>query len=383
MFLFELFKKTLSEGGNLQLPTGESAESIDLLKHNRSYLVSILSDLFVSINKSFAQQYKTSLWKPELLKNNIRDFMSGSSEHFFNIKDIPDDVFVTKKPKVGDIDTQVNKELHAELTEFLKTNTGQTIGPGKLLGYKAGNEQYSSLWELTEPPIKIQIDLEFTKFNNDVPREWDKFAHSSSWADLDASIKGVFHKYLIMSLTSLTTTDFILRTIYKSGKVKDEQVSDNMISFAVSSKEGGGLRNKYAPVIENGNPVIIDGLPVMTKLPASGYTQDVESIFSTILGKRLPANFFSKNKSKFWSFVGLASIINELLNSSEKDTVVESFINKLFGPAAQGLYRGDPDRDKQEKMVALNKLLATVNIPAPATLNDMIAAYQEKYATSD
>jgi hypothetical protein len=383
MFLFELFKKPLSEGGNLQLPTGEAADSIDLLKHNRSYLVTILSDLFVSINKSFASQYNSPLWKPDLLKNNIRDFMSGSSEHFFNIKDIPDEVFVTKKPKVGDIDTQVNKELVPDLTEFLKANTGQTIGPGKLLGYKAGNEQFSSLWELTDPPIKIQIDLEFTKFENGIPREWDKFAHSSSWADLDSSIKGVFHKYLIMSLTSLTTTDFILRTIYKSGKVKDEQTSDNMISFAVSSKEGGGLRNKYAPVIENGEQVIIDGLPVMTKLPATGYSQNLEQIFSIILGKRLPANFYSTNKSKFWSFVGLASIINELLDSAEKTTVVESFINKLFGPAAQGLYRGDPERDQQEKMVALNKLLSIVGVSKPATLDGMIVAYKDKYKGSD
>lgn len=145
----------------------------------------------------------------------------------------------------------------------------------------------------------------------------------------------------------------------------------------------GTTRDKYAPVIENGNPVIIDGLPVMTKLPASGYTQDVGPIFSIIFGKRLLANFFVKNKSKFWSFVGLASIINELLDTSEKKTVVESFINKLFGPTAQGLYCGDPARDQQEKMVALNKLLAAVNLPALASLNDMITTYQEKYKGAD
>jgi hypothetical protein len=375
--------KQLLEGGNLRLSTGEEAESIDLLKHNRSYLVSILSDLFVAINREFSTQYKVPLWKPELLKDGIRDFMSGSSEHFFNIKDIPDELFVSKKPKVGDIDTQVNEEVVPQLTEFLKSNVGQTFGPAKLLGHKSGNQQYSSLWELSDPPIKVQIDLEFTKFDNDVPREWDKFAHSSSWADLDASIKGVFHKFLVQSLTSLTNIDFILRKVYKSGKVVDAPEHDAMLSFAVSSKEGGGLRSKYAPVIENGKPLYVEGKPVMTALPSTGYTQNLTSIFSTLFGDRLSKDFFASHKNKFWSFVGLAEIINILLETDEKNKIVNSFIKKVFGPSAQGLYRNDPERDKNEKMVALNKLLAIIQVDAPADLDNIVSTYVEKYKYSE
>jgi hypothetical protein len=200
---------------------------------------------------------------------------------------------------------------------------------------------------------------------------------------LDASIKGVFHKFLVQSLTSLTNIDFILRKVYKSGKVVDAPEHDAMLSFAVSSKEGGGLRSKYAPVIENGKPLYVEGKPVMTALPSTGYTQNLTSIFSTLFGDRLSKDFFASHKNKFWSFVGLAEIINILLETDEKNKIVNSFIKKVFGPSAQGLYRNDPERDKNEKMVALNKLLAIIQVDAPADLDNIVSTYVEKYKYSE
>lgn len=110
MFLNEILKRnssTVTEGGNLAVG-GHEAQQINLQVTNRSYIVPVLNDLLAAINNAFAKKYKSPLWNPELIKN--QRFLSGSSLHFFNVRGIPDEVFVQKKPKVGDIDTMVPKE---------------------------------------------------------------------------------------------------------------------------------------------------------------------------------------------------------------------------------------------------------------------------------
>jgi hypothetical protein len=382
MQLFDLIrnKKVLSEGGNLSLPGGHEAQQIDLKVHNRSYIVPVLDNLINSINNLYSQQYQTPLWDPKLIKQ--RSFLSGSSLHFFNT-DIPDEEFIAKKPKVGDIDTQVNKDYEGNLEQFLTANQNKVIGPAKLLGFQRGNEQFSSLWEFTDPPIKVQIDLEFVAFDKKGPTAWSQFSHSSSWDDLQAGIKGVFHKFLIQSFTTLTSQDFLLQKFVGRGANKTVQhvpTRDNMVSFAVSSKEGGGLRAKYAPVMdEKGKPLFIDGLPVMQPLPPAGYEQDLSAIFSTIFDTRVNSVQLKKLMPKTWSFTGLIDVMNLILDPEEKAQVLDGFINKLFAKGAQGLYKNDPDRDLAEKNAALNYMIAALKIPAPADLEALRQAYKSNY----
>lgn len=384
MFLRELLSNSKSsivaEGGNLST-NGHDAQHIDLKVHNRSTMVPLLSSLLSAISNAYKQQTSVSLWEPALLQSN--KFLSGSSLHFFNTSGISDAEFVAKKPKVGDIDTQVNKAYEHDLEKFLTSHQGAKIGPAKLLGFERGNEQFSSLWELENPPIKVQIDLEFVAFDQDEPTSWAQFSHSSSWDDLQAGVKGVFHKFLIQSLTGLTSQEFLLRKMVGRGKARAEQdvpASGNMLSFAVSSKEGGGLRAKYEPVTdEAGNPLVKDGLPVMRELPAQGYEQDIRSIFAKIFGKRMSPKHAEELEKKFWSFTGLLDVMNVLLSSEEKGQVLESFIAKLFDKGAQGLYKNDPDRDAAEKMAALNKLFEVTGLKAPADLEQRIQEYKSSY----
>ena len=382
MILRDIFKKQsiIAEGGNLSLPGGHEAQQIDLKVHNRAYIVPILNNLINSVNNAYSQQYQTPLWDPKLIKQ--RAFLSGSSLHFFNT-DISDEEFIAKKPKVGDIDTQVNKDYEGNLEQFLTVNQGKVFGPAKLLGFQRGNEQFSSLWEFTDPPIKVQIDLEFVKYDEKGPTAWSQFSHSSSWDDLQAGIKGVFHKFLIQSFTSLTNQDFLLRKMVGRGKAKEQQdipTTDNMVSFAVSSSEGGGLRAKYAPVLdEKGNPLVINGLPVMQALPPAGYEQDLSKIFGTIFGSRVNPAQLKKILPKTWSFVGLLELMNLILDPQEKERVLDSFINKLFAPGAQGLYKNDPKRDVTEKNAALNTMLQVLKVTAPGNLEQMRQDYTSNY----
>lgn len=386
MLLNELFynlsrAKILSEGGNLSIGD-KQADTIDLKVHNRSFIIPVLNKLLHGINNSFAKSFKKPLWNAQLLAN--RKFLSGSSLHFFNT-DISDDEFVRLKPKVGDIDTQVNVTLRDNVKSFLDMNKGKVVGNATFLGYEVGNEQFSSLWELQEAPVKVQIDFEFVEYaaDTDEPTDWAQFSHSSSWDDIQAGIKGVFHKYIIQSFGTLTRQDFLLRKLAGRGKARAEQdvpTTDNMISFAVSSKEGGGLRQKYEPVLDdNGKPLVIDGLPVLRARPTEGYDQNIASIFSTLFHKKITPQQIKTMETKFWSFTGLLDVMNTLLNTNEKNQVVESFILKLFGRGSQGLYKNDPDRDIAEKNVALDLMLKTLKVKAPDHLEQMKQDYKDNY----
>jgi hypothetical protein len=381
MNLFDIIRKPiLKEGGNLSLPGGHEAQQIDLKVHNRNYIVPILDKLLQGINNEYSHQFNEPLWNKKVLQN--KKFLSGSSLHFFDTN-ISDDEFIRVKPKVGDIDTQVNKDSETNLEQFLSSIQGKVVGNAKFLGFQRGNEQFSSLWELTDPPIKVQIDLEFVAYDKEQPTDWAGFSHSSSWEDLNAGIKGVFHKYLIQSFTKLTTKEFLLRKLVGRGKARTEQdipTTDNMFSFAVSSKEGGGLRPKYEPVLdEKGRPLEIGGLPVMRSLPASGYEQDIGKIFQSIFDTRVKPKQLEKLLPKTWSFTGLIDIMNIFLSPEEKEQVMNSFVDKLFAPGAQGLYKNDADRDTTEKNSALNYMVSALKIPVPNNLEQMRQEYRSKY----
>ena len=380
MILREFFKRTLLEGGNLEID-GNQAQQIELKVHNRAYIVPILNTLLHSINDGFAQSQGGPLWSPKVLKS--RKYLSGSSLHFFNT-DIPDEEFERVKPKVGDIDTQINKSAESHLAQWLDGVKGQVVGNAKFLGYSRGNEQYSSLWELTDPPIKVQIDFEFVDYNEkEEPTDWAGFSHSSSWDDLSQGIKGVFHKFLIQAFTKLTTQEFLLRKMVGRGKARAEQdvpTTDNMFSFAVSSKEGGGLRPKYEPALdEKGRPLVIDGMPVMRALPASGYEKDIGAIFQSIFGTRVDKKSLQKVLPKTWSFTGLLDIMNLVVSPEEKEQILDAFVDKLFAPGAQGLYKGDPQRDLSEKNAALNYALKTLKVTPPKNLEQMRQDYVKNY----
>lgn len=371
------------EGGNLSIG-GHEAQHLDLKVTNRAYMIPKLNELLNSINLAYAKMYKEPLWSPELLASG--EFLSGSSLHFFNVKGIDDETFISKKPTVGDIDTMVDKTKELNLQTFLTKYTNKKLGPSVFLGFQRGNEQFSGLFELQDPPVKVQIDFEFVKFQDGKPTDWARFSHSSSWEDLQSGVKGVFHKWLIQAFTALTRKEFILRKKTGRGKLRQEvdtPTIDNMFSFAVSSKEGGGLRAKYEPVMDGNKPLMKDGLPVMTAAPASGYEQDIGQIFSKILGEKLTPQEAKALSNNFWSFTGLLQVMNKLMSPEEKQKVLTGFLDKTIGPGAQGMYKNNPDKDIQEKTIAINTMLKTLGMKAPKNLKQMLDTYRKSYKMTD
>jgi hypothetical protein len=383
--------RPLLEGGNVEIGDLQ-ANRIDAAQ--RAEVVPIIDAALKAINASFAKSTGAPLWSPALIRS--REYLSGSAFHFFNRAEISDAEFRQVKDTVGDIDTQVNRDQKETIGNWLsKLPSGTQLGPARYIGAKPSGEQFITLWQFPDivmtdestgrdVPMNIQIDLELKQFQKGSPSAWSKFSASSAWTDLSLGVKGVFHKYLIQSLAALTERDFLLRKMVGRGKAKTEQdvpTTDTMLSFAVSSAEGGGLRVKYEPVTDErtGKPLVTAGLPVLRARPTTEYEQDIPAIFLQLFGKRFSPKQAKSLESKFWSFSGILDVIDLLLNDSEKQKVLAGFIRKTFAPGAQGLYINDPEKDSREKSIALKLMLEKLKIPAPADLEQLKQEYKTQY----
>jgi hypothetical protein len=369
LLLNQLFApKKLFEGGNLELPNPEDpttpyqADEIDLKVHNRTFMVGILDKLLNDINIVFYKQYKKPLWNPELLQS--KQFLGGSSLHFFNTKGISDKEFAKYKPKVGDIDTQCNKELEPEIEEFLTTYNHKQVGDTTLLGFSRGSEQLNALFQFQDPPIKIQIDFEFGKYDveTDSPDEWYRFSHSSEWNDVQAGVKGVFHKWLYRALTSAHGSVKHQVDVKKTKTNIKPNVRDNDLSFAVASGQGGGLSQKYEPYIhtdpETGQKITHkDDVPYKRLIPSGErtYIQKLDQQFYHFFGAKPQDDDSELQKS----FIGTLDLINKYIpDQSAKEEVFMAFLNLCFEPGlAQMITKNDPERDKELKFAALDNFI--------------------------
>jgi len=370
MLLRELFNNLslkLYEGGNLHIGQ-HAADEIDLKVHNRTYMVGILDKLLHNINQSFSAQYKQPLWSPQLLQS--RQFLGGSSLSFFNLPEISDEVYLAKKPKVGDIDTQCNKQLEPQINEFLTNLVNKRIGNSTFLGFSKGNEQYNALFQLDEPPVKIQIDFEFGRYDPETnePDAWYKFSHSSEWEDINAGIKGVFHKYIYQALSSVSKTEVYFAKLEGRGAkrgyvIGDEPIRMNKLSFAVSSSQGGGVSTKLAPYPDpsTGQPMYKNGIPVMIEVPSKerNYIQDLSQQFVLFFGHQPTVQDLQLQKS----FVGTMQLMNKYLSPETKEVVAKSFIGACFRAGVQMITRDDPKRDAKIKFVAVDRMLTDLKLP--------------------
>jgi hypothetical protein len=396
MFLRQLYrpvaKAFIAEGGNLVIGDVE-ANKIDTSQ--RAAVVPIIDSALTAINNAYAAAHDgKGLWNPKLLSS--KKFLAGSSFHFFNRTGISDEIFAQRKKTVGDIDTMVDKTKNDEVRQWLSSVApGTAFGPARYVGMDDKDPaQVLTLWSFPDIvienndgkqfPINIQIDLEMKDYEGDEPSDWSKFSTSSSWEDLDSGIKGVFHKFLIQSLTTLTRKEFLLRKLVGRGKARtlqDVPTTDHMYSFAIKSKEGGGLRAKYDPVIdpETGDQEVVNGLPVFTARETTGYEKNVGKIFQSIFGDKLDPKDIDDMREQFNSFIGVAGVMKSVMSPEEQGQTVNSFLEKIYGPGAQGLYANDKEKDAQEKGAAVSKLFDILEMSPPSNLEKMKQTYYDAY----
>ena len=368
------FKKFLQEqelllcGGNVAIGD-DSADRIDLQKIDRTEIVNVLNDSLATINNEFEKSFGLPLWNEKLFKS--KEFLSGSAFHFFNLQTIGDEEFVKVKSTVGDVDLQVSGNMAPMIKEFLDNSKGKTFGPLTLIGYKSSGGQYISLWKLPSFNINVQIDLELVSFDSSGnPSAWSQFAHSSTWDDLKAGIKGVFSKLLYSSLTAPKSKDMIVKA--KTARGKDKIINKSEMSFSVTT----GLRNKFSPILDSsGEHVYENGLPTYTELTTaqSNNVTDLTMIFNIFFGQIPTASELKQMNS----FIGTLDLIKQYM-SSDTGKIADKFVDKLWGVGAQGLYKNNPSQDLMEKSAALSILCAEFGL-TPKKYDDQKINYYKNY----
>lgn len=366
--LKQFIKKSLNEGGNVVIGD-EEAQKIDLETVPREEVTDLIFEGLQELNKRFEKFAGIKLWNDEVFSD--LSFLSGSSVHFFN-KEIPTDEFKQHKPKVGDIDTQVDVNFAEQIKEFLD-QLGNEVGPLKFLGYKDSAGQKITLWNVKKFDINVQIDLELAEFANGKPTPWSQFSHSSSWADMEENIKGVFHKYALRAITRKDETEeIIIRT--PSGQ-KEKTMKSNKLSFSV----GKGLRRKLEPVMnKDGSQLRKDGKLVFRekKTSESSYITDLETMFKIFFDE----DRTDKNEMKrFQSFVGICQLVDKKFTTQQKSLFLEGFLELIWGSGAQPLERENPKGDYEIKINAWNKAKNLVNAEPSVDVEKMIQDYYENY----
>jgi hypothetical protein len=384
-------KTVLAEGGNLKIETKEGqtvfADRIDLTVVSRKKLAKNLLEFFHQLNSKFEAKFGFKLWSNPSILDSGHAF-NGSSEHFFN-SSITDDEFSKYKSKVGDIDITVPESQKDNLHELLNTLEGKQITTSsKLLGCKqdtVGEGHQLNCLVNIDGKINVQIDFEFSDYEEDLPSKFAKFSHSSDWEDIKAGYKGVLHKYLLQSIASIsdvkTEEQAILLTPASSfDKIKvSKTFPDRGLTFKKFSV-GRGLRtDAYSTVSdETGNPLQIDGKTAYKVRPPleSTYIKDPEQIAKTIFGPK----FNSTELTKLNSFIGIIDLCNKYFSNKEKNELMLDFIRRLFGQGSQGLERDNPKGDYDIKKAGYLKLKQELGVTGFSDLPD---SYEELMQTSE
>lgn len=325
-------KELLNEGGNVVI-NGESAHSIELTKHDRDIVVKDIKEALSKLNKDFKQETGLHIWKPDVLAQN--KIFSGSTKHLFD-ETVSTDKLEKVKPTFGDVDLMIDIDLKDQIKTYFDAHKFHHYKKLTFIGYKPSGDQLITLWKYHDYGINVQMDFEGVEFKDGEPTQWSHFSHSSHFEDTAKGIKGVFHKLLMTSLMAPKKVEAI-----EQMKTKQKEIIAGTHSLSIK-----GLRQKYENVGEQ------DGKPVFKATDSKDFVTDFNEIFKEVFDKD-PKESDIKN---FWSFKGMLELIKKYMDIHDREQVVESFVEKLFGKGAQILYREDFEKDLKEKTAALQFL---------------------------
>ena len=382
----------LIEGGNLSIDNKYFADEIKLQYLDQKSATKFVNDfenLLRDINKIYKSVYNEPLWSQldTLLKTN--KLYAGSAKIFFEyVKQGKFDLFREFKKTVGDIDVQIGEDCATNLKNLfhgnketpLSNNTApKKIGEFAFIGEGGtGAIQMNTLFEYTfgldmktgtkkeNTPTYIQIDFEPVTFERGLPTRFSQFAHSADFNDIQNSIKGVFHKFVLQSLLDVSNEIVADIKLYTSkGKTSTRKGTKlSVYSFSVDR----GFRDRYVPALtepagedilknNSGQQIYFDiSKPEeRNELKRSGFvTIDQKSdLFKDLIG----TNELENNTEGFNSYTGLLNLMAKYknnLSNKNKDfpaMVYKNFVEKIYGSAAQLLYKRDVKNPKPQIMI--------------------------------
>jgi len=394
------------EGGNLSINNKYFADEIKLQyldQKSSTKFVNDFENLLRDINKIYKSVYNETLWDQleTLLRTN--KMYAGSAKIFIEfVKAGKLDLFVQYKKTVGDIDVQFNEEHSLKLRELfhgsketpLSNNTAPKkigefafIGEGgtgaiqmnTLFAYNFGLDMKTGI-KKENAPTYVQIDFEPVAFERGIPTKFSQFAHSADYNDIQNSIKGVFHKYLLQSLldasnqivadiklytttgkpstrkgTKLTVYSFSVERGFRErfvpaltepeGDVILKNKEEKQVYFDVKSEQRSALKDSGFITINQKSQLFFDlvGVPdpvnhtqIPINIESLKYSKDLDALFRLMFGVE-PDN---TDRENFNSFIGLLQLIKKHekdLSNKNKDyptMVYKNFAEKIYGEAA-------------------------------------------------
>jgi hypothetical protein len=369
------------------------------------------------LNDMFTAENGVPLW-PDL-EGNINDLLifGGSTEHVFD-PNISEEEFNKYKDSFSDIDIYIpqagsrgfllmnmidknagriigNSKFKIVCTKIQNEDNANTRGTNSLFQYLDGKGEPLVQFDFMPQPIPVGDEDE--KVSSSLKR-WVKMSHSSNWRDVQSRVKGVFHKYLLQSLVSVSSRlPGVIATpkspVYPPEKVKPAKRYEpdlHMRSFSVEKALGTArlTRQKYVdPASGQEVEAEYQGQPLykLTDPKEKKYTTDVEEIFKSAFGFEPEGDDLEKMRS----FIGLLEIMREKLLPTPEgrkicESVIRLFIFKLFGDAGQEISTYSRANDQKPKDAAINAIRASgfdelLNQAMP-DLDSLIEKYYERFA---
>lgn len=365
--------------------TSTRAEKIPVARIGRSNFMNKMRDFFKAFNKKFNAATGKVIWANE---NEIMSgFVFNGSTSFIMNPNLSDEEVTAVKETAGDLDITVPEELKEDIWKFLDKLEGKEIIPG--VRYMGSNkptiqsigEQINAVFVVSfgELRCNCQVDFEFLPYENNVPTEWAKFSHSSSFEDAKAQIKAVHHKYLIRAMVgaaSLRKDILICTAASTPDKIKitksKEHIEPRMLKFSV----GRGIRVAYEPLLDNGKQVFMDGKAVYKVIPSanSDFITSVADIFKISFGDPDPTDV-----NRFNSFVGVVELMRKYLTKEQITMTINRYKDLLWSatPRAQELEVGNGQLDFEVKNSGYQYIIKKLKIKDNAQA--MIDKYYKDY----
>lgn len=360
-------------GGNalvINKKTGEQtkAEKIHIDTIGRSNFIDTLVELFKKMNEEFKELFDRPIWiNEEIITNGVA--FNGSTSFIMDPSFLNEDV-IKFKSTAGDVDITVPEELRENLWSYLDSIEGDQIIPG--VTYKGSNkptlssigEQINSIFSIkfkNGETVNAQVDFEFLPFEDDVPTEWSKFSHSSSFDDVREGIKAVNHKYLIRALVggaSIRDDIVVVTPSSTPEKLRFKKINESprMLKFSIVR----GIRLAYEPLLDDGKEVLHEGKPIYREiLPKnSTYITDVKEICDLSFQSDV------KEKELFESFIGVIKLMKMYLTEEQIQETHDRYIELLWGmkDRAQELEAGNPELDREIKLSGYKYLVNELNL---------------------
>lgn len=187
----------LNEGGNIKVKTANGdvgAQQISVTSKNRRQVSGDISDALHHLHRDFHVETGKHLFGRDGRKLKNGSVYSGSTEHLMSPGKISDEEFARHKPKVGDVDLQIDPKHKDELERTLKP--GKKYGKYTVVGTKKSGTELHAIMR-HENGEHHQFDFDSTE---NPGSKNARFSRSSSWEDAKSGIKGFHHKMLLNAI---------------------------------------------------------------------------------------------------------------------------------------------------------------------------------------